>query len=49
MFDDIVEKEPKVAVKLLTSIATQLSRRLRDTNEKVSYVKKALFDPSFLS
>jgi CRP/FNR family cyclic AMP-dependent transcriptional regulator len=49
MFDDIVEKEPAVAVKLLTSIATQLSKRLRDTNEKVSYVKKALFDPSFLS
>ena len=49
MFDDIVEKEPAVAVKLLTSIATQLSKRLRETNEKVTYVKKALFDPSFLS
>ncbi len=49
MFDDIVEKEPAVAVKLLTSIATQLSHRLRETNEKVTYVKKALFDPSFLS
>ena len=34
---------------LLVSIATQLSKRLRDTNEKVTYVKKALFDPSFLS
>lgn len=49
MFDDIVEKEPGVAVKLLTSIATQLSKRLRETNEKVTYVKKALFDPSFLT
>lgn len=49
MFDDIVDKEPGVAVKLLMSIATQLAKRLRDTNEKVSYVKKALFDPSFLS
>ena len=49
MFDEIVDKEPALAVTLLTAIATQLSKRLRDTNEKVTYVKKALFDPSFLS
>jgi CRP/FNR family cyclic AMP-dependent transcriptional regulator len=49
MFDDLVGQEPLIAVKLLTSIATQLSKRLRDTNDKVTYVKKALFDPSFLS
>ena len=48
-FDEIVEKEPALAVTLLTAIATQLSKRLRDTNEKVTYVKRALFDPCFLA
>jgi CRP-like cAMP-binding protein len=49
MFDEMIKDEPAVASILLMSIARQLSRRLRDTNEKVNYVKKALFDPSFLS
>ena len=49
MFDEMINTEPAVASKVLVSIATQLSKRLRETNEKVNYVKKALFDPSFLS
>ncbi|MFT6178397.1 MAG: CRP-like cAMP-binding protein [Akkermansiaceae bacterium] len=49
MFDEMLRDEPAVAGALLMSIAAQLSTRLRETNEKVNYVKKALFDPSFLS
>ena len=49
MFDEMIKTEPGVASILLVSIATQLSKRLRETNEKVNYVKKALFDPSFLT
>ena len=49
MFDEMLRDEPAVAGALLVSISTQLSKRLRETNEKVNYVKKALFDPSFLS
>ncbi|MEM7387091.1 MAG: cyclic nucleotide-binding domain-containing protein [Verrucomicrobiota bacterium] len=49
MADSLVKEEPAVASVLLVNIATQLSKRLRETNEKVSYVKKALGDPSFLS
>jgi len=48
-FDQLVKEEPALATKILTAIATQLSKRLRETNDKVTYVKKALFDPSFLS
>ena len=48
-FSEIVETEPLLATKILIAIATQLSKRLRHTNDKVTYVRKALFGPNFLT
>ena len=48
-FSDILETEPLLASNILIAIATQLSRRLRHTNEKVTYVRAALLDTGLLS
>ena len=40
--DDLVNDRPAVAFHLLVHISTQLSRRLRETNERVSFIRKTL-------
>ena len=48
-FSAIVDTEPLLSTKILIAIATQLSKRLRHTNEKVTYVRAALLDTGFLT
>lgn len=40
--DILVRESPATAARLLTHISTQLSRRLRETNEKVSFIRKTV-------
>ncbi len=42
MVDDFIRENPGAAAQLLVHISTQLSKRLRETNEKVSFVRKTL-------
>ncbi len=42
--EQYLEAHPKAAAQLLVSIATQLSKRLRKTNEKVAMAREAMLD-----
>ncbi len=40
--DEVIRESPIAAARLLFHISTQLSRRLRETNEKVTFIRKTL-------
>ena len=42
MIDSFIKDHPAAAAQLLVHISTQLSKRLRETNEKVAFVRKTL-------
>lgn len=42
--EQYLEAHPKAASRLLVSVATQLSKRLRKTNEKVAMAREAMLD-----
>lgn len=42
--EDYLEAEPETASRVLVNIATQLSKRLRKTNEKVAMAREAMID-----
>ncbi|MFT5189623.1 MAG: CRP/FNR family cyclic AMP-dependent transcriptional regulator [Verrucomicrobiales bacterium] len=41
-FDDLLNDSPAAASRLLLHISKQLCRRLRETNEKVSFIRKTI-------
>ncbi len=45
--DEFMRENPAAAAQLMVHISTQLSRRLRETNEKVSFIRKTLGRGSF--
>lgn len=45
--DDFTKDNPTAAAQLLIHISTQLSKRLRETNEKVTFIRKTLGRGSF--
>ena len=47
MLDAFTKDSPAAASQLLIHIATQLSQRLRETNEKVTFIRKTLGRGSF--
>ena len=47
MLDAFTKDSPAAASQLLLHISTQLSRRLRETNEKVTFIRKTLGRGSF--
>jgi CRP-like cAMP-binding protein len=42
--EQYLEAHPRTAARLLVNVATQLSKRLRKTNEKVAMAREAMFD-----
>lgn len=42
--EDFLENHPSTATRVLVNIATQLSKRLRKTNEKVALAREAMMD-----
>lgn len=42
--EDFLEAHPEAAARLLVGVATQLSKRLRKTNEKVAMAREAMLD-----
>ena len=40
--DELLKDSPAAAAQLLVAISTQLSRRLRETNEKVTFIRKTI-------
>lgn len=42
MLDDFIREHPAAAAQLLLHISTQLCRRLRETNEKVAFIRKTV-------
>jgi len=42
--EQYLEAHPRTAAKLLVNVATQLSKRLRKTNEKVAMAREAMLD-----
>jgi CRP-like cAMP-binding protein len=42
--EQYLEAHPRTAARLLVNIATQLSKRLRKTNQKVAMAREAMFD-----
>ncbi len=40
--DDLVRETPAAAAQLLVAISSQLSKRLRETNDKVSFIRKTV-------
>jgi len=42
--EQFLEAQPRAATRLLVSVATQLSKRLRKTNEKVAMAREAMLD-----
>ncbi|HRQ89535.1 MAG TPA: cyclic nucleotide-binding domain-containing protein [Bacteroidia bacterium] len=42
--EQYLEAHPRTAARLLVNVATQLSKRLRRTNEKVAMAREAMFD-----
>lgn len=42
--EDFLEAHPQAAARLLVGVATQLSKRLRKTNEKVAMAREAMLD-----
>ncbi len=42
--EQYLEAHPRAATRLLVSVATQLSKRLRKTNEKVAMAREAMLD-----
>jgi len=42
--EQYLEAHPRTAVRLLVNVATQLSKRLRTTNEKVAMAREAMLD-----
>ena len=42
--EQYLEEHPRTAVRLLVNVATQLSKRLRKTNEKVAMAREAMLD-----
>jgi len=42
--EQYLEAHPRTAARLLVNVATQLSRRLRKTNEKVAMAREAMLD-----
>jgi CRP-like cAMP-binding protein len=42
--EQYLEAHPRTASRLLVNVATQLSKRLRKTNEKVAMAREAMFD-----
>ena len=47
MLDAFTKESPAAASQLLLHISTQLSRRLRETNEKVTFIRKTIGRGSF--
>ena len=42
--EQYLEAHPRTAARLLVNVATQLSKRLRKTNEKVAMAREAMFE-----
>ena len=42
--EQYLEAHPRTAARLLVNVATQLSKRLRKTNEKVAMAREAMLD-----
>ena len=42
--EQYLEAHPRTASRLLVNVATQLSKRLRKTNEKVAMAREAMFE-----
>jgi len=42
--EDFLEAHPEAAARLMVGVATQLSKRLRKTNEKVAMAREAMLD-----
>jgi CRP-like cAMP-binding protein len=40
--EELIQASPGAAARLLLHISTQLSRRLRETNEKVTFIRKTI-------